>query len=134
MVVFCVVAQSAPKADESLLEAVKRDLIESTGPNMDVWAPGRVPAGALQYSLSKDQVSQHKGKKEASVCPPYTPIDSHSLRSISSQVFFMPLRIVRGQAVPTHKDTTFAWLTKEEVKEKVASSYWSAVEPLLSDR
>lgn len=27
----------------------------------------------------------------------------------------------------------FAWLTKEEIKEKVKVDYWEAVEPMLSE-
>jgi large subunit ribosomal protein L46 len=92
-VVFCNVAQSAPKADESLLEAVQRDLVESTGPNMDVWAPGRVPAGALQYTLTKEQASQHKGKKEASVRPfPVFPVDNRSLNFVAGLLHAPPYR------------------------------------------
>jgi large subunit ribosomal protein L46 len=47
----------------------------------------------------------------------------------------MPMRVVRGQAVPNQKEglIDFAWLTKEEIKEKVSEDYWKAVEPMLSD-
>lgn len=43
------------------------------------------------------------------------------------------MRIVRGQVKPTAKGADFAWLTKEEVKDKVAADYWEAVGPILSD-
>jgi len=48
----------------------------------------------------------------------------------------MPMRIVRGQPVPNAKDgiVDYAWLTKEEVKDKVSSAYWDAVAPALSDK
>lgn len=48
----------------------------------------------------------------------------------------MPMRMIRGQAVPNAKEgiVDFAWLTKEEVKDKVASEYWDAVAPALSDK
>jgi len=45
------------------------------------------------------------------------------------------MRVVRGQAVPNQKEglIDYAWLTKEEIKEKVSEDYWIAVEPMLSD-
>jgi 8-oxo-dGTP pyrophosphatase MutT (NUDIX family) len=42
-------AQGGVEADESLVEAAKRELLEETGPNVDVWPVGRVPAGAFSY-------------------------------------------------------------------------------------
>jgi len=47
----------------------------------------------------------------------------------------MPMRVVRGQAVPNQKEglIDYAWLTKEEIKEKVSEDYWTAVEAMLSD-
>lgn len=48
----------------------------------------------------------------------------------------MPMRMIRGQAVPNQKEgiVDFAWLTKEEIKDKVSDEYWQAVEPILSDQ
>lgn len=45
------------------------------------------------------------------------------------------MRIIRGQAKPNKKEglVGHAWLTKEEIKEKVSADYWKAVEPMLSD-
>lgn len=45
------------------------------------------------------------------------------------------MRVIRGQAKPNKKEglVDFAWLTKEEIKEKVSADYWSAIEPILSD-
>jgi large subunit ribosomal protein L46 len=45
------------------------------------------------------------------------------------------MRILRGQVEPNKQEgiVDFAWLTKEEVKEKVSPEYWAAVEPMLSD-
>ena len=47
------VAQGGVEAGESLLAAAKRELTEETGPNMDVWPAGRVPAGHYAYSFPK---------------------------------------------------------------------------------
>ncbi|KAK4701876.1 large subunit ribosomal protein L46, partial [Phenoliferia sp. Uapishka_3] len=106
--------QGGVEANESLLEAAQRELVEETGPNMDVWPVGRAPAGAYVYDFPQAFKSEHSGAK----------------------VFFLPMRVIRGQAVPNKKEglVDFAWLTKEEVKEKVSEDYWSAVEPILSDR
>ncbi|GAA5935813.1 mitochondrial 54S ribosomal protein mL46 MRPL17 [Sporobolomyces koalae] len=108
--------QGGVEGDESLVEAARRELVEETGPNMDVWSVGRVPAGAYTYAFPAEHVKKNPGKESASV-------------------FFMPMRVVRGQAVPNQKEglVDFAWLTKEEIKEKVDASYWEAVEPMLSD-
>ncbi|GAA5978558.1 hypothetical protein JCM5350_003140 [Sporobolomyces pararoseus] len=108
--------QGGVEGDESLVEAARRELAEETGPNMDVWTVGRVPAGAYSYPFPAEHIKKNPGKD-------------------SARVFFMPMRVVRGQAVPNQKEglIDFAWLTKEEIKEKVDEKYWQAVEPMLSD-
>ncbi|SGY20589.1 BQ5605_C016g08101 [Microbotryum silenes-dioicae] len=108
--------QGGVEGDESLLEAAQRELIEETGPNMDVWPIGKVPAGAYSYPFPKEHLEKKPEHTEA-------------------RVFFLPMRIVRGQAVPNKKEglVDFAWLTKEEIREKVSQGYWEAVEPMLSD-
>ncbi|ORY89446.1 hypothetical protein BCR35DRAFT_300632 [Leucosporidium creatinivorum] len=108
--------QGGVEADESLLEAAQRELVEETGPDMDVWATGRAPAGAYEYKFPKEFVKKNPGHDGA-------------------RVFFLPMRVIRGQAKPNKKEglVGHAWLTKEEVKEKVSADYWKAVEPMLSD-
>ncbi|GAA6064629.1 hypothetical protein JCM10212_000598 [Sporobolomyces blumeae] len=108
--------QGGVEGDESLVEAARRELAEETGPNMDVWSVGRVPAGAYSYAFPAEHVKKNPGTEGATV-------------------FFMPMRVVRGQAVPNQKEglVDYAWLTKEEVKDKVSKEYWDAVEPILSD-
>lgn len=49
------------------------------------------------------------------------------------------MRIVRGQASPATPNgkssaIEFAWLTKEEIKEKVKVDYYAAVEDMLSEQ
>ncbi|GAA6030717.1 hypothetical protein JCM8097_006286 [Rhodosporidiobolus ruineniae] len=108
--------QGAVEANESLVSAAQRELLEEVGNNVDVWPVGKVPAGAMEYQFPKEHVKKFPGKEAA-------------------RVFFMPMRMIRGQAVPNQKEgiVDFAWLTKEEVKDKVDPKYWSEVEPLLSD-
>lgn len=35
---------------------------------------------------------------------------------------------------PKEKNVEFAWLTKEECKERLGGAYWEAVEDVLSDQ
>ncbi|KAK4054445.1 glycosylphosphatidylinositol anchor biosynthesis [Microbotryomycetes sp. JL201] len=109
--------QGGVEEGESLLDAAKRELVEETGPNMDVWHIGRVPAGAYSYSFPKDWVKKTKSQHEG------------------AHVFFLPMRVIRGQTKPNKNEglVDFAWLTKEEIKEKVSPEYWDAIEPMLSD-
>ncbi|KAL7337272.1 NUDIX hydrolase domain-like protein, partial [Rhodotorula toruloides] len=108
--------QGGVEGEESLLEAAKRELHEETGVNVDVWPSGRVPAGAYTYPFPAEHKKKHPEHEGA-------------------KVFFMPMRIIRGQVEPNKQEgiVDFAWLTKEEVKEKVSPEYWEAVEPMLSD-
>ncbi|KPV72839.1 uncharacterized protein RHOBADRAFT_55515 [Rhodotorula graminis WP1] len=109
--------QGAVDGTESLVDAAHRELVEETGPNVDAWPVGRVPASALEYPFPPE----HRKK-----------FPQHE----AARVFFMPMRIVRGQPVPNAKEgiVDFAWLTKEEVKDKVSTEYWDAVAPALSDK
>lgn len=61
-----VAAQGGVESGESLLGAAQRELIEETGPNMDVWALGRAPAGAYAYPFPKEHTAkfpEHEGAK-----------------------------------------------------------------------
>ncbi|GAA5988574.1 hypothetical protein JCM10908_003626 [Rhodotorula pacifica] len=148
--------QGGVEADESLVEAAKRELVEETGPNVDVWPVGRVPAGAFSYPFPPAHQKKFPEFDSARVrcfelrfpfrfenvlsCLHLNAEEEQeankSAASCASQVFFMPMRMIRGQAVPNQKEgiVDFAWLTKEEIKDKVSSEYWQAVEPILSDQ
>ncbi|GAA5858029.1 hypothetical protein JCM8547_006670 [Rhodosporidiobolus lusitaniae] len=108
--------QGGVEGTESLVAAAQRELLEEVGVNVDVWPVGRVPAGAMEYKLPAKEVKKFGGKE-------------------ASRVFFMPMRIIRGQCVSNQKEgiVDFAWLTKEEVKDKVDPKYWDEVEGILSD-
>ncbi|GAA5852871.1 hypothetical protein JCM9279_006209 [Rhodotorula babjevae] len=109
--------QGAVSSTESLVDAAHRELLGEAGPNVDAWPVGRVPASALEYEFPPEHRRKNPGSEGA-------------------RVFFMPMRIVRGQPVPNAKEgiVDYAWLTKEEVKDKVSSEYWDAVAPALSDK
>ena len=106
---------------------------------MDVWPVGRAPAGAYVYPFPAEHTKrypEHEGAKvrpalhRPSCCDPFADPE------VLAQVFFLPMRVIRGQAQPNKAEglVDFAWLTKEEVKETVSEDYWTAVEPILSDR
>ncbi|GAA6001954.1 mitochondrial 54S ribosomal protein mL46 MRPL17 [Rhodotorula paludigena] len=109
--------QGGVEGQESLVQAAQRELHEETGPNVDVWPVGRVPAGAYEYAFPAEHVKKFPAHAGATV-------------------FFMPMRVIRGQAVPSQKEgiVDFAWLTKEEVQKRVSPDYWQAIEPMLSDQ
>lgn len=60
-------AQGGVEGDESLVEAARRELAEETGPNMDVWTVGRVPAGAYSYPFPAEHIKKNPGKDFARV-------------------------------------------------------------------
>jgi len=62
-----VTAQGGVEGDESLVEAARRELAEETGPNMDVWSVGRVPAGAYSYPFPAEHIKKNPGKDSARV-------------------------------------------------------------------
>lgn len=48
-------------------------------------------------------------------------------------LFFYKAHILAGQVKPA-ANVDFAWLSKEEVQERVASDYWVAVKDILVDQ
>lgn len=56
------------------------------------------------------------------------------------QTYFLKGHIMAGQPKASSSDVDYAWLTREEVRERVLASkagdserYWAAVEDLLSE-
>lgn len=53
---------------------------------------------------------------------------------LKDHVFFFKAHIMAGQGrVDGKLVEDFAWLTKEEIREKVSKNYWAVVSDLLSD-
>lgn len=51
------------------------------------------------------------------------------------QILFFKAHIFAGQAKPNGKSVkNFAWLTTEEIKEKVDPEYWASVRDMLSEK
>ncbi|KZO99503.1 hypothetical protein CALVIDRAFT_495022 [Calocera viscosa TUFC12733] len=98
---------------EGLHKAAERELMQECGSNMHTWIVGRQPIGVFQ--------------REA---PPKAE------NSQGDKIFFFKGHIMAGQAVGSTKDVQdFAWLTMEEIQERLETpdrSYWEAVQSILS--
>lgn len=50
------------------------------------------------------------------------------------QIFFFKAHILAGQvSLNSPEISDFAWLTKEEIGERVDSTYWSGIKDMLAD-
>lgn len=89
---------------------------------MDTWIVGRKPVGVLKPS-SDSQV------RSLSSSIPY--LCAHI---VQNPVFFFKGHIMAGQVRVDGKSVQdFAWLTKEEIGEKLDKEYWEGVKDILSD-
>ncbi|TFK67881.1 50S ribosomal subunit L30 [Pluteus cervinus] len=101
--------QGDVKKGELLHQAAQRDLFEECGPHMDTWIVSRNPIGVLaEKSLNDPPEVCHK------------------------MTFFFKAHILAGQ-VRLQGASSFAWLTKEEIQERVSTSYWTGTKDMLSD-
>ncbi|KAG8709237.1 54S ribosomal protein L17 mitochondrial [Ceratobasidium sp. 395] len=81
-----------------------RELHSECGPDMDTWVVGRHPIGAHEPN-----------------------------RSGTGTILFFKAHIFAGQAKPNGKSVQdFAWLTAEEIREKVTPEYWTTIRDMLS--
>ncbi|KAK9473909.1 mitochondrial 54S ribosomal protein mL46 [Dipodascopsis tothii] len=96
-------------AKESILAATERCLEQYGGENMDTWVVSRVPAAVYKYKYRGGDFTDAK-------------------------VFYMKSHIFAGQFVPQQGTDVVehAWLTKEEIKERVHPEYWASLQCLLS--
>ncbi|RMZ80940.1 hypothetical protein DV737_g2781, partial [Chaetothyriales sp. CBS 132003] len=103
---------------EGLREAAKRVLTETCGRNMNTWFVGAHPVGHWIRRPWSGSGSGSDSEKQAK----------------TEKTFFMKARIFAGQAnvqqdAQAYQD--FKWLTKEEIKTVVDSSYWSRIQDML---
>lgn len=57
------------------------------------------------------------------------------INALPLQTLFFKAHIFAGQAKPNGKSAKdFAWLTTEEIKEKVAPEYWASIRDMLSEK
>lgn len=96
--------QGPAESGATLHMAALNELHSECGPDMDTWVVGRHPIGVHQPS-----------KPDA------------------SPILFFKAHIFAGQAKPNGKSVSdFAWLTTEEIREKVAPDYWASIQDMLS--
>ena len=92
--------------------------MESCGVHMNTWFVGNIPIG--HYCYLHPESHGHPQSEE---------------RCSGKKVFFMKARIMAGQVNlknNKHQLQDFQWLTKEEVKQAVAGSYWRAIKDILA--
>lgn len=54
--------------------------------------------------------------------------------NLKEVVFFYKAHIMAGQARPNPETAQdFAWLTKQEIEDRVSDHYWNGVKDILSD-
>lgn len=106
------------QAKEPLHEAAQRGLTEIGGPNMYTWTVSNTPCAVLRYSDAQRKAILNGNSEQT-----------------QSKEYLIKSHILHGKFVPAAKGVAdFAWLTKEEIKEKVTKDYWEQVEVLLSNQ
>ncbi|GAA95373.1 uncharacterized protein L969DRAFT_84859 [Mixia osmundae IAM 14324] len=91
----------------------------------------RFPRGPVDTAASLREAALVKLETEAGLNMDVWPIAGvpvgvHSTGS--DKTFFLPYRILRGQA----SKGDFAWLTREEIQQRVDESYWASVGDMLA--
>lgn len=97
---------------ELLHDAAERGFEQACGRDLKRWLVARHPVGHMTYAYATDRVG-YPGAK----------------------VYFLKARALAGQAKTNSSDNAsaaeFAWLTKEEVQQRVGEAYWKAIAPML---
>lgn len=102
-------------------------LLEQCGSDMDTWIVGRHP-------ISVQEISAPSSDPQKVRCAALKLSAFVELKFLFTQIFFFKGHIFSGQAHPDGRTVQdFAWLTKDEVRERVTESYFSDVKDLLSD-
>ncbi|RDB21361.1 54S ribosomal protein L17, mitochondrial [Hypsizygus marmoreus] len=105
--------QGGVEKGELLHQAAQRDLYSECGENMDTWIVSRNPIGVYNESPLDPLSSEPKPEKIT---------------------FFFKAHIMAGQAKPNEEIISdFAWLTKQEIEQRVEKDYWEGVKDMLSD-
>ncbi|EGG07111.1 uncharacterized protein MELLADRAFT_62878 [Melampsora larici-populina 98AG31] len=110
--------QGGIKPKEDLVKAGLRELYEELGIDMDIFSIGHVPASYYSYESIPSSLT------------------STTLKG--TKVWIMPKRILRGQPKITEVGKSegiiqFAWLTKDEIQNRVSQELWSGLNPILSE-
>ncbi|KAJ7702404.1 50S ribosomal subunit L30 [Mycena rosella] len=95
---------------ELLHQAAQRDFLAKCGNAMDTWIVARKPIGMYKR--------------------PVPPTAAPAPEKIT---FFFKAHIMAGQVHPAESIKDFVWVTKQEIKTRVARDYWEGVKDMLSD-
>lgn len=102
------------RANEALHRAAVRGMLKLGGDNINAWVVSHTPAAVVRSEAGK-VVS------EAS---------ADTLRE-----FFIKAHVTHGQFAPKpSKNIEFAWLTKEEIADRVANDYYNQLAVVLNDQ
>lgn len=91
-------------SSESLHSAAHASVTDLLGEDMDIWMVTNYPIGIIEKHL---EAAKGKG-------------------------YVMRGHIVAGNAVPKTKDVDYAWLTRDELQNRLQDSVWKDVKDLLS--
>ncbi|EPQ58240.1 hypothetical protein GLOTRDRAFT_72445 [Gloeophyllum trabeum ATCC 11539] len=93
---------------EVLHESAERNLLTECGIRMDTWIVSRNPIGLYRSSTSNQVSPRH--------------------------IFFYKAHILAGQVRPDGTNVLdYAWLTKEEMEDRLDKEYWLGLKDILSD-
>ncbi|GAO48790.1 hypothetical protein SAICODRAFT_18651 [Saitoella complicata NRRL Y-17804] len=99
-------------AVEALHETAARRLDETCGVDMNTWFVSRHPVGAMKFKFR-------------------SPVAGPKFSYVGRRTFFLRGRIFAGQVKLSNEYQEFAWLTKDEIKERVSQTYWDGVGAML---
>ncbi len=97
---------------------------------MDTWIVGRKPIGHYEIHPSTTPIDAAASPK---VCPIQLHLVRHTHPFWKTCVFFFKAHIMAGQVRPGESVSGFAWLTKNEISERVDQRYWDGIKNMLSD-
>lgn len=98
---------------------------------MNTWQVARHPVGFydFQYAAVEAPNDDTKDKQVASV---------HDVsKTAGEKTFFIKTRIFAGQADVAQENAAwedFAWLSKEEIRQRVHERYWSRIKNMLAEQ
>jgi large subunit ribosomal protein L46 len=98
---------------------------------MNTWQVARHPVGHynFEYAVSEPAAESNKEKQVASV--------HDTAHAAGEKTFFIKTRIFAGQADIAQENARwedFAWLSKEEIQQKVHDRYWSRIKNMLAEQ
>lgn len=99
---------------------------------MNTWFVGNHPVGHFHANFSKSTVATITPNARVTKY-----VEPYKREEFGEKAFFMKARIMAGQVDLSANDfghEDFAWLLKEEIKEKVGPHYWSAIKNMLVER